>query len=295
MTNFNMLTSSVSIVIPAFNVEKYLSDAIDSILAQTMLPDEVIIIDDGSTDATPEILEHYEKIPLITVVRTENNGLGPARNLGATLAKSDYLFFLDADDYVNHDLIYDFKKIHNKYPYVEIFSFSFTAFDDLSKVELPSQNHEYSLTGIRSGKDALAELIETHNFHSSSWSMIFRRNLVDWKKKGFLKIIHEDEEMTPRLFAAADLIYLSDKSYYNYRKFRSNSIMSSSGPRKFIRSRVGYFFSLLSCLVLLASNMRNKQLALALLRRIRYLSYHAFIPLFIVVLRYVCRRSNKLL
>ncbi len=87
---------SVSVVIPTYNYGQFVSDAIDSVLKQTRLPDEIIVVDDGSTDGTPEVLRRYGKS--IRVVRKENAGLPAARNSGIEVATGDLVAFLDADD-----------------------------------------------------------------------------------------------------------------------------------------------------------------------------------------------------
>lgn len=265
----------------------------ESVQKQTLSPNEIIIINDGSTDATSLILEDYKDQPNCKIVNTENRGLGPARNLGASLSRSDYLMFLDSDDYIKNDLIADFTEIYKKHPELDVFAFSFRAFDDITGKSLPNHSHIYSQMKNDNGKNMLADLIKNESFHSSACAMIIRRDLLDWKKNGFVNILHEDEEFTPRLFALSSMIYLSEKQYYNYRKARKNSIMDSSGFMKFMRSRIGYAFSLFSCFRLLIENMQHKRLAFALLRRVRYLSHHAFSPLFLLVpslLRYALNR-----
>ena len=90
----------VSVVMPVFNVQLYLSEALASVLMQKEIPEiEVVCIDDGSTDDSAEILEFWEKRdPRLHVVRQKNQGAGVARNAGLDVAKGEYIFFLDADD-----------------------------------------------------------------------------------------------------------------------------------------------------------------------------------------------------
>lgn len=87
----------ISVVIPAFNVERWLPSAIDSALEQSLRPVEVIVVDDGSTDHTPEVARRYGKRVKLLKQPT-NGGLAAARNAGAGAAKGEWLFFLDADD-----------------------------------------------------------------------------------------------------------------------------------------------------------------------------------------------------
>src|SRR5262245_50952803 len=88
--------SLITCIVPAYNVERYLSEAIDSILAQTYRPLRVIVADDGSTDRTAKIAAEYGK--RIIYLRQTNHGYPAAKNLGLSAAEGDFIAFLDADD-----------------------------------------------------------------------------------------------------------------------------------------------------------------------------------------------------
>src|SRR5436190_9496549 len=91
-----MNSSLISCIVPVFNGDRYLAETLDSILAQTHRPIEIIVVDDGSTDGTSAIAAEYgEKIRYI---RQENSGVASARNLGLQSARGDFIAFLDADD-----------------------------------------------------------------------------------------------------------------------------------------------------------------------------------------------------
>ena len=94
-----MIDTSISIIIPVYNVENYLKETLLSVENQTSLADEVIIIDDGSTDNSSKILEEYKCLQNYKIIRTNNHGLGPARNLGLKLAKTS-CGFLDVDSII---------------------------------------------------------------------------------------------------------------------------------------------------------------------------------------------------
>jgi glycosyltransferase involved in cell wall biosynthesis len=89
---------SVSAVLPVYNGAQYVAEAIESVYAQTVLPTEVIVVDDGSTDGTPRIIEQFEGRPGFRSVRTPNGGPGSARNVGVEQATGEYVAFLDHDD-----------------------------------------------------------------------------------------------------------------------------------------------------------------------------------------------------
>lgn len=102
----------VSVIIPVYNVEKYLSQCLDSVVNQTLSDIEVICIDDGSADKSFEILQQYaEKDSRIKIFKQENQGAGAARNNGLDKAIGDYLYFLDSDDYIKSDCL---EKMYNK-------------------------------------------------------------------------------------------------------------------------------------------------------------------------------------
>ena len=96
MQVFNPRRLSVSVVIPTYNRQRFVRAAIDSALKQSRLPDEVIVVDDGSTDGTPEVLAEYDAP--VRVIRQANRGRSAARNRGLRAARGDLILFLDSDD-----------------------------------------------------------------------------------------------------------------------------------------------------------------------------------------------------
>lgn len=95
----------VSVIIPVYNVEKYLSECLDSLLTQTLEEIEIICVDDGSTDSSPKILDAYaEKDSRIIVIHQKNSGAGAARNRGISYARGEYIGFVDSDDIAFHTM-----------------------------------------------------------------------------------------------------------------------------------------------------------------------------------------------
>ena len=94
-----------SLIIPAYNVEKYIKKCLDSVLNQTYNNYEIIIINDGSTDNTSKILESYKSNKKIKIINQENKGLSNARNTGVSNAKGDYILFIDSDDFIEKELL----------------------------------------------------------------------------------------------------------------------------------------------------------------------------------------------
>ena len=90
-------SSSIDVIIPAYNASEYIAKTIESVLAQTLLPNKIIVVDDGSTDDTIEVVEKF-KSDLIEVISIPNGGVSKARNVGIHASNADFIAFLDADD-----------------------------------------------------------------------------------------------------------------------------------------------------------------------------------------------------
>lgn len=97
---------NVSVIVPVYNVQDYLAKCVDSVLSQTYEDFELILVNDGSKDSSPEICDGYlQKDARIKVIHKENGGLSSARNAGLDVAKGKYIYFLDSDDYIEPDLL----------------------------------------------------------------------------------------------------------------------------------------------------------------------------------------------
>ena len=96
----------ISIIIPVYNVEKYILKTIESVINQTYYNTEIILVDDGSTDNSSKICDEFSKRDnRICVIHQENQGLSAARNIGTNLATGDFVFYLDGDDYLENDAL----------------------------------------------------------------------------------------------------------------------------------------------------------------------------------------------
>ena len=101
-----MKMEKISIIVPVYNVEKYLKTCLDSIINQTYQNLEIILVDDGSTDNSGEICEEYRKTDSrIILIHKENEGLSMARNFGLDIASGDYISFVDSDDFIARNMM----------------------------------------------------------------------------------------------------------------------------------------------------------------------------------------------
>nr|WP_154324765.1 glycosyltransferase [Pantoea sp. 201603H] len=243
----NAVTPKLSVIIPVYNVLNYVKEAIDSILFQSEKPDEIIIVDDGSTDGSGELVEElYGSNPLVKIIHTVNRGLGEARNIGTKAASGDYIYYFDSDDIAVDGLVKNFFENFHKHKDMDIFAFSAESFIDKNvSIQSDSSLKPVRLISYRrnmesvfpSGEDAFVALSKNRAFIPNAWLYIYARRLHQENKLFFLPIIHEDEEFTPRLFFKAKKVFVTDKVFFK-RRIRMGSIMQSSRSE---RNAIGYF------------------------------------------------------
>ena len=218
---------SISVVIPAFNVQDYIAEAIESVLKQDKRPDEVIIVNDGSTDGTRSVISNYEFDSIVRVIDTENRGLGPARNLGLENSSSEYIYFFDSDDVMSDGFVEVIASVveANKKPDMIVFSGE-SFCEKGSEFSFAPPDYKRKIEGrFQSGPKLYRELLKYNSLVSSACLYVTRRDL--WFKSGlrFKPVIHEDEEiLLPLYFATGKCNSISNILFY--RRVRANSIMT---------------------------------------------------------------------
>lgn len=248
---------TLSIVIPVYNVSKYVIKAVDSAINQTIQPYEVIIVDDGSTDDSGELVKtNYSELEFVKIIHTENQGLGEARNVGTNAATGDYIYYFDSDDLIENNLIENFYNALSINSDIDIFAFSAESFpDDIGEKNLSGNTwlpryRRGIETVYETGQDAFNALSVKEAFYPNAWLYIYKRQLqVNYGLK-FKPIIHEDEEFTPRLFFAAGKIVVTDQVFF-LRRVRAGSIMQSARSEKNV---IGYLKSIEALESLLSAN-----------------------------------------
>ena len=240
------MNSKISVIIPVFNVKEYLQEAIDSIVIQKEFLHEIIIIDDGSTDGSGELLETlYSNIEFIKIVHKENQGQGLARNLGTDLSSSDFIFYFDSDDIAKPGLFKKFCTVLSKQPELEIFCFSGETFLDknysIEKVAYPSALSEKAYkrkidADCNSGEEAYIVLKNHEAFFPLPFLYIFKKSILEKNGIKFRAIRYEDEEFTIQLFLYAGLTCITNDVYLSQR-IRQGSTMQLNRDFKDI---IGY-------------------------------------------------------
>jgi glycosyltransferase involved in cell wall biosynthesis len=219
----------VSIIIPAYNSAGWVSDAVECSLAQTHTTCEIIVVDDGSTDATGELLERKYG-PRIRLIRQENRGLAGARNTGLARARGDYIQFLDADDLLHPE------KIERQLaqlaaatrPALAISDYVLCDMEDVSRIY-----RRHYLPPVREGTLSLGLLIEHWETGISSpvHCFLFQTRLFRERDISFDESLpnHEDWECWLRVFAQTPEVFYVNQPLALYR-VRDRS-MAANRPR----------------------------------------------------------------
>ena len=217
----------ISVIVPAYNVEAWVGPALDSVFAQTRPPHEVIIVNDGSTDATAERIAGYATRAGVTVVTTENQGLGPARNEGLRRATGEYVYFFDSDDLMRCNLLATVAATIEETGRPDVLLFSGRSFVDGYPERTVADNFRrpFAASGI-SGAEAVARLVKAGTPAPCAWLYVSRRSLWSGSNAGFKNIYHEDNErFLPLLMAAPRVTIIQDVLYE--RRTRDGSISQS--------------------------------------------------------------------
>lgn len=220
-------SSTVSVVVPVYNVSAFLDEAITSIIHQTIKPNEVIIVDDGSSDDTSEILQRYYGLPNYKIIKTANNGLGSARNLGRMVAKSEYIYFFDSDDLLESKFIEHMHWVVKEYDRPDVIMFSGQSFyeDGFDRPVKPP--YKRTISGFFKRDDGLiTEMEERGESWASACLYLSKAELWSKNRLAFPPILHEDEAVLFPLLALSEKTVILPEVYF-HRRVRAGSIMTS--------------------------------------------------------------------
>lgn len=247
------MSIKVSIVIPIYNAEKYVNKCIDSVVAQTYDNWEIILVNDGSTDNSKEICERYvEQDRRIKLVNQKNAGASAARNTGIDYIKGDYTFFLDADDYIERNML---ERTVNK------------AQEGDYDIVIFNSNHWYENgTLVPSSQQHISERIDSKKhiieniliYGGVLWNKLIKSSLIT---ENHLKLdtklkASEDMYMTMHLINyGKNFVYINDK-LYNYI-IRENSLTRDDSPKKLVEYENNAMEGIEQCMKYIDENMSD--------------------------------------
>lgn len=215
-----------SIVVPVYNVEKYIINCLESINEQSYKNFEVIIVNDGSPDNSEKLIKKFIKDKKqFKYYKKENGGLSDARNYGLKYVTGDYIIFVDSDDTINKDLLYELNEQIKK-TNDDIIKFNIQLEKENSK-KIASKNN-FNTTNVDTA------IIQILNDEFVEPAVMYCYNYIFWKKYKFQYAkdrYHEDFGLTPLVLMEAKKISSIDYVGYNYN-IRANSIMTSQDEEK---------------------------------------------------------------
>ena len=218
------MTIKVSVIVPVYNVEKYLRQCLDSLVNQTLKEIEIICINDGTKDNSVEIINEYvKKYSNIILINQENQGLGMARNNAMKHAKGDYIAFVDSDDWVDTDM---YEVLYNKAieTDADIVECDYRmVFENSTKIKnrtLFGSLHTWKKFPIACGKIFDWKYVKTQVFNGLRcmvWNRLYKRSLIFNNNLTFPKGKGEDYPFSLDAVLSAKSIVHCGKILYNYR------------------------------------------------------------------------------
>lgn len=214
-----------SIIIPCYNIEKYISKTLESVFNQTFKDFEIILINDGSKDNTGEILDDYsKKYKRIKVVHKENEGVSEARNIGIRNATGEYIYFLDGDDLIESTLLERANEVF-KNDKIEIFSFGFNMVYEDGKIKRRYSEEEYDSKIINS-KEFLS-LFFNKKVGQHMCSFIVKKDIIE-NKIFFTKGLERGEDLEFQIkMLLRDVNLFYDKTPFFKYVSRNGSVVQS--------------------------------------------------------------------
>ena len=215
--------NKLSVIIPVYNVEKYLAECLDSVLNQTLKDIEVICVNDGSTDNSLQILEEYaKKDNRIKIVNKENGGLSSARNAGMNAATGEYFVFIDSDDLLDKDA---YEKAMAHIDDADLVHFGIKVFGDSNYAQRCGDDNYYKIK-----YEGITKLNKKVILNSdvSACNKIFKKSIIEQNNIIFPDgLNYEDAEFYFKYVSCSKTAYYLNNYFYHYRR-SGESIMSNT-------------------------------------------------------------------
>lgn len=218
----------ISIIVPVYQAEKYISKCIESIINQTYKNLEIILIDDGSTDSSGKICDRYgERDQRIVVVHNPNKGVSAARNCGLDMATGDYITFVDSDDYIDLQMYSEMMKVVGKY------SCDVVMCDCIKEFKGKSEKYTHAIREGFYDKEQLkqeyySQLLITLNIEYpaaiSNWLCLIKKEIG--KKIRYVEGVKHSEDLlfgAQMMYMANSFFYMKSQYFYHYNCWNNNS------------------------------------------------------------------------
>ena len=223
-----------SVIIPVYNVEKYINRCVKSILSQRYNDLEIILIDNGSTDRSGSICDIYaNEYANISVYHIENHGVGSARNFGLSKARGEFIYFVDSDDYLVGNLFADFADKLVLDLDLAVFSYYNSFEEDLTEKQRTEKSLPFKGNYEKDGFIKIFKELFLSDMLYTVWNKIYRREFLLENNLSFEQYeLGEDVRFNLDIYRKVNKIYLSQDSYYVYVIGRKGSAMSGYNPKR---------------------------------------------------------------
>ena len=213
----------VSVVVPIYNVEQYVGKCVDSILGQTYKDYELILVDDGSLDGSGKIADEYVlSDERITVYHKANGGLSDARNYGLDRARGEYICFIDSDDWIEDNYLYELVRLMDEYQ-ADVVICDYKSNSGEGVISQPDKEEITQESGIEAIDNIWGS---RYSEYVVAWNKMYRRTVFN-DIRYTVGMIHEDEAICADIYCHASKVVRTNKILYNYRVNNSTSIMTT--------------------------------------------------------------------
>ena len=223
-----------SVIIPVYNVEKYIDRCLKSIISQNYDDLEIIVVDNGSTDSSGSICDTYaNEYSNISVYHIENHGVGSARNFGLSKARGEFIYFVDSDDYLVGNLFAEFEDKLVLDLDLAVFSYYNSFEEDLTEKQRTEKSLPFKGNYDKDGFIKIFKELFLSDMLYTVWNKIYRREFLLENNLSFEQYeLGEDVRFNLDVYRNVNKIYLSQDSYYVYVIGRNGSAMSGYNPKR---------------------------------------------------------------
>lgn len=213
----------ISVIIPVYNVERYLEKCLNSIVKQSYSNLEILLVDDGSPDSCPQICDNWaQRDHRIKVIHKDNGGLSAARNAGLRVAKGLYICFVDSDDYVSEKFVETLHRLICD-NHTEISAVSFQEVFSMENQEVGMEKEQDPEENVFEAEDALRQLFTNSTFANYAWNKMYKRDLFDDIQFPIGRKMEDLGTTYKLLLKAKKIAYSTEKLYFYYQ--RDDSIL----------------------------------------------------------------------
>ncbi len=233
----------ISVIVPVYNVEKYLRQCLDSVICQTYSDLEILIVDDGSTDESGSICDEYKTDKRVSVFHTDNRGISAARNYAIDRSHGDYIAFLDSDDWLEATALEQFINIaHNTGADIVACQF----YSEYSNRTIEPKGLENGFTV--KDENILNTMIIDHKLTDDAWNKLYKASLFNTIRYPEGRIF-EDISTTYKILHRASLLVYTPSCFIHYRN-RANSLSNIHSMKSLVDYWIAYRerFDIIGCI-----------------------------------------------